>query len=94
MNAIIRPLSAADAHNSVLMTLRNWHANRIEEDAHLINQQTLLIWGEDDTVVPKEMAKTSSVNPQFPNGRFSQMRTRPARRISRRFCAGSNGFLQ
>lgn len=54
VNAIIRPLSAADAHNSVLMTLRNWHANRIEEDAHLINHQTLLIWGEDDTVVPKD----------------------------------------
>lgn len=54
VEAIIRPLSAADAHNSVLQTLRNWHANRIEEDAHLITQQTLLLWGEDDTVVPKE----------------------------------------
>lgn len=52
VEAIIRPLSAADAHNSVLMTLRNWDANRIEEDARLINHQTLLIWGEDDTVVP------------------------------------------
>lgn len=50
--AIARPLSAADAHNSVLMTLRHWDANRIEEDAHLINHQTLLIWGEEDTVVP------------------------------------------
>lgn len=52
VNAIIRPLSAADAHNSVLMTLRNWDANRIEEDANFINHQTLIIWGEDDTVVP------------------------------------------
>jgi pimeloyl-ACP methyl ester carboxylesterase len=54
VEAIIRPLSAADAHNSVLMTIRNWHAGRIEEDAQLINHQTLLIWGEDDTVVPVE----------------------------------------
>ncbi len=52
VEAIIRPLSAADAHNSVLMTLRNWDANRIEEDANLIEHQTLLIWGEDDKVVP------------------------------------------
>lgn len=52
VEAIIRPLSAADAHNSVLMTLRNWDANRIEEDAHLINHQTLIIWGEEDTVIP------------------------------------------
>jgi pimeloyl-ACP methyl ester carboxylesterase len=54
VEAIIRPLSAADAHNSVLTTLRNWDANRIEEDAGLINHQTLLIWGEEDTVVPLE----------------------------------------
>ncbi len=52
VEAIIRPLSAADAHNSALITLRNWDANRIETDAHLINHQTLIIWGEDDTVVP------------------------------------------
>jgi pimeloyl-ACP methyl ester carboxylesterase len=54
VEAIIRPLSAADAHNSVLQTLRHWEANRIEEDAHLINHQTLLIWGEEDTVIPIE----------------------------------------
>ncbi len=52
VEAIIRPLSAADAHNSALMSLRNWNANRIEADAHLINHQTLIIWGEEDTVVP------------------------------------------
>lgn len=46
-----RPLSAADAHHSVLATSRAWDANRIEEDAHLINQPTLIIWGEEDQVV-------------------------------------------
>lgn len=52
VESLIRPLSAADAHNSVLQTARNWDANRIEEDANLINQPTLIIWGEDDTVIP------------------------------------------
>jgi pimeloyl-ACP methyl ester carboxylesterase len=52
VNAIVRPLAAADAHHSLLATSRNWHANRITYDAHLINQPTLIIWGEDDKVVP------------------------------------------
>lgn len=51
---IQRPLKAADAHHSVLATSRNWHANRIERDAGLIDQQTLIIWGEQDRVVPIE----------------------------------------
>jgi pimeloyl-ACP methyl ester carboxylesterase len=49
-----RPLNAADAHHSVLATSRNWHAKRIEQDAYLIDQPTLLIWGEKDTVIPVE----------------------------------------
>jgi pimeloyl-ACP methyl ester carboxylesterase len=52
VNAIMRPLNAADAHNSLLKTIKNWDANRIEEDANLINQPTLLIWGDSDTVIP------------------------------------------
>jgi 2-hydroxymuconate-semialdehyde hydrolase len=52
INSIVRPLAAADAHHSLLATSRNWHATRIEQDAHLINQQTLIIWGEDDKVIP------------------------------------------
>ncbi len=52
IEAIRRPLRAADAHHSVLATSRNWHAERIAQDAHLIDQPTLIIWGEDDTVIP------------------------------------------
>ena len=52
VDAIVRPLAAADAHHSLLATSRNWHANRITYDAHLINQPTLLIWGEDDRIIP------------------------------------------
>lgn len=52
VEAVRRPLAAADAHHSLLAASRNWHANRIGYDAHLINQQTLIIWGEDDKIIP------------------------------------------
>ncbi len=52
LNSVLRPLKAADAHHSLLATSRNWHANRIEHDAHLINQPTLIVWGEQDKVIP------------------------------------------
>lgn len=51
IESTIRPLSAADGHHSVLQTGRNWDANRIETDAPLINQPTLIIWGDNDTVI-------------------------------------------
>jgi pimeloyl-ACP methyl ester carboxylesterase len=52
IESIRRPLFAADGHHSLLATSRAWRANRIERDAHLINAPTLIIWGEDDTVIP------------------------------------------
>lgn len=52
VESIRRPLFAADGHHSLLATSRNWHANRIERDAHLIRQPTLIIWGENDIVIP------------------------------------------
>lgn len=54
VEGILRPLTAADAHHSLLATSRNWHADRIEQDAYLIHQPTLIIWGEDDRVIPLE----------------------------------------
>lgn len=52
VESILRPLTAADAHRSLLATSRAWSACRIEQDAYLINQPTLIIWGEDDKVIP------------------------------------------
>jgi pimeloyl-ACP methyl ester carboxylesterase len=57
VTGIQRPLRAADAHHSILATSRNWHAERIERDAHLISQPTLLIWGEEDHVIPPTNAQ-------------------------------------
>lgn len=54
VKSIMRPLKAADAHHSLLMTARNWEADRIEQDAHLIEKPTLLIWGENDNVIPRK----------------------------------------
>lgn len=52
IDSIRRPLFAADGHHSLLATSRAWDANRIEQDASLISQPTLIIWGEEDTVIP------------------------------------------
>ena len=52
IESIRRPLFAADAHHSLLATSRNWHAKRIEHDLGQINQPTLIIWGEEDNVIP------------------------------------------
>lgn len=52
IESVIRPLHAKDGHNAVLKSGRNWDANRIERDAHLVNQPTLIIWGEEDGVIP------------------------------------------
>lgn len=52
VESIARPLNAADAHRSVLATARGWDANRIESDASFIAQPTLLVWGEDDSIIP------------------------------------------
>ncbi len=49
--SVLRPLSAADGHHAVLQTNRNWDANRIEADAYLVTQPTLIIWGENDAVI-------------------------------------------
>lgn len=47
----LRPLTAADGHHSVLATSRAWSACRLEDDAYLISQPTLIIWGEEDTAI-------------------------------------------
>lgn len=52
IESIRRPLFAADGHHSLLATSRAWDANRIERDASLIDQPTLIIWGENDMVIP------------------------------------------
>jgi pimeloyl-ACP methyl ester carboxylesterase len=47
-----RPLRAANTHRAIIRTVRRWDAERIERDAHLIEQPTLLIWGDNDPDIP------------------------------------------
>lgn len=58
IDSVIRPLAAADGHHAVLHSGRNWKADRIEHDLGLVNQPTLVIWGEDDLVIPIRHADT------------------------------------
>lgn len=58
LESVLRPLKAADAHHSLLETSRQWDANRIEQDAHLINHPTLIVWGENDTLIPLHNGET------------------------------------
>lgn len=54
IESIHRPTNAADAHHSFLETARKWDACRIQTDAKYIQQPTLIIWGEKDSVIPVE----------------------------------------
>ena len=46
------PLRAAGTHRAIIRTVRRWDADRIQRQAHLISQPTLLLWGENDKEVP------------------------------------------
>lgn len=52
IESVRRPLSSREGHYSLLATSRAWDANHIEQDAHLIDAPTLIIWGDQDTVIP------------------------------------------
>lgn len=46
------PLRAARTQRAIINTVRRWDAERISRDAHLIDQSTLLLWGENDREIP------------------------------------------
>jgi pimeloyl-ACP methyl ester carboxylesterase len=47
-----QPLRAAGTQRAIIRTVRHWDAERISRDAHLIQQPTLLLWGENDREIP------------------------------------------
>lgn len=49
-------LETANSHRAMIRTARRWNANRIEREASLIRQPTLLVWGDEDTHIPIENA--------------------------------------
>jgi len=68
MDAIRRPLNAADGHHSLLATSREWSAAHIERDADKIKAPTLIIWGENDRVIPVRNGYT--LLEKMPNSRL------------------------
>jgi 4,5:9,10-diseco-3-hydroxy-5,9,17-trioxoandrosta-1(10),2-diene-4-oate hydrolase len=47
-----QPLRTAATHRAIIRTVRRWDADRIQREAHLITQPTLLVWGDNDAEVP------------------------------------------
>ena len=45
-------LGTSNTHHAMIRTIRRWHANRIQSEAHLIRQPTMLVWGDQDTHIP------------------------------------------
>ncbi len=68
MEAHHRPLRAARTQRAALRTLRQWDAERIAREAHLIKQPTLLVWGESDADVP--LRDGEHLFKEIPHSRF------------------------
>ena len=62
------PLRAAATHRAIIRTVRNWDADRIQRDAHLITQPTLLLWGDHDPDVP--LRDGEELKERIPNSRL------------------------
>lgn len=62
------PLRASGTQRAIIRTVRSWDAERISRDAHLINQPTLLIWGENDLEIP--LADGERLNEEIPGSRL------------------------
>ena len=62
------PLRAAGTQRAIIRTVRNWNAERISRDAHLITQPTLLLWGENDREIP--LADGERLHAEIPGSRL------------------------
>ena len=52
VDARFLPLRTASTHRAIIRTVRRWDAARIANEARLIKQPTLLVWGDNDPDVP------------------------------------------
>jgi pimeloyl-ACP methyl ester carboxylesterase len=62
------PLRAADTQRAMLQTLRRWSATRVEREAQLIKQPTLLVWGAQDSDTP--LRHGQQLHQLIPNSRL------------------------
>jgi len=61
-------LETANTHRAMIRTARNWSANRIEREASLIRQPTMLVWGDDDNHIP--LGNAIRLRDTIPNARL------------------------
>lgn len=61
-------LKTANVHRAMLRSIRNWTANRIARDAHLIRQPAMIMWGDVDTHIPA--AEGYRLRDAMPNSRL------------------------
>lgn len=62
------PLRASATQRAIIRTVRSWDAERISRDAHLIQQPTLLLWGENDIEIP--LADGERLHEEIPGSRL------------------------
>jgi pimeloyl-ACP methyl ester carboxylesterase len=62
------PLRAARTQRALIRTVRGWDAERISRDAHLIQQPTLLLWGENDVEIP--LSDGERLHSEIPDSRL------------------------
>lgn len=88
-------LSSVNTQRAVLRTLRRWHAGYIEREAHLIQQPTLLLWGEDDPEIP--LSDGERLRDSMPNARlivFRHCGHLPQEEFPQQFVQVVTGFCQ
>jgi pimeloyl-ACP methyl ester carboxylesterase len=88
-------LSSANNHRAVLSTLRRWQAGYIEREAHLIQQPTLLLWGENDPEIP--LSDGERLRDSMPNARLIVFRNcghLPQEEFPQQFVQVVTGFCQ
>jgi pimeloyl-ACP methyl ester carboxylesterase len=61
-------LATANTHRAMIRTARAWSANRIDREASLIRQPTLLVWGDDDDHIP--LANGFRLRDTIPNAKL------------------------
>lgn len=88
-------LSTVNTQRAVLRTLRRWHASYIQREAHLIQQPTLLIWGENDPEIP--LSDGERLRDAMPNARlivFRKCGHLPQEEFPQLFVQVVSGFCQ
>jgi pimeloyl-ACP methyl ester carboxylesterase len=61
-------LETANMQRAMIRTVRRWNANRIQRQAPLIRQPTLLVWGEADSHIP--LSEGFRLRDAIPNARL------------------------